>query len=113
MDSLQWRKRYWIDYRPGATVKFVALVAVPPVVVTTMALVCAVSGTRTSSQALLRMRNEAFTPSMVTPLVKSSPEPLMVTIVRSGPLAGEKPLIVGPPEAREARRYDSACADNH
>jgi hypothetical protein len=36
---------------------------------------------------------------MVTPLGKSSPEPLTVTIVRSGPLAGENPVIV-----REAQR---------
>jgi hypothetical protein len=42
------------------------------------------------------MRKEELTPPTVTLVVKSSPEPLMVTIVRKGPLVGANPLMVGP-----------------
>jgi hypothetical protein len=82
---------------PGATVKSVALVAAPPTeVVMAMGPLGAASGTSTSIQDEVWTRQRALTPPMVTPLVKSRPEPWTAITVRAGPLLGEKSVIVSP-----------------
>jgi hypothetical protein len=52
---------------PGVTVKFVALVAMPPIAVTTIGPLGAESGTRAWSVPPFTMRKEALTPPTVTP----------------------------------------------
>ena len=82
---------------PGVTVKFVALVAPPPIdAVMAMGPLGAVSGTSTSIQEVEWTRQRALTPPTVTPLVKRRLEPWTAISVRPGPLLGEKSVIVAP-----------------
>jgi hypothetical protein len=82
---------------PGAevTVKLVALVAVPPGVVTLIFPVVAPAGTVAVIRESEATLNVAATFLNLTELAPLKPVPLIVTLVPTGPLVGEKLLMVG------------------
>src|SRR6266511_1225770 len=79
----------------AVTVKFVALVAVPPSVVTAIFPVVAPVGTVAVILTLELMMKAALTPLNVTEVAPVKFVPLMVTVVPTGPDAGENDVMVG------------------
>jgi hypothetical protein len=79
----------------AVTMKPLALVAVPPGVVTPISPLVAPLGTVAVICEALLTTKPAGVPSNVTDVAPVKFEPLIVTLVPTGPLAGEKPLIVG------------------
>src|SRR5213595_831347 len=77
------------------TVKLVELVAVPPGVVTLIAPVVAPLGTAVVICVSVATVKVAAVPLNVTLLAPVKPEPLIVTLVPTGPLVGAKELITG------------------
>ena len=78
------------------TVKLVALVPVPPGVVTAMGPVTAPVGTSAStSVSFLTWKLVAATPPKVTFVVPVKLLPVIVTAVPTGPLVGLKPVMEG------------------
>lgn len=81
---------------PAVTVKLVALVALPPSVVTVILPVSAPVGTSALTWVSFTTKvNVADFPSNVTLVVCSKPVPVMVTKVPTCPLAGVKLVMVG------------------
>lgn len=79
----------------GMTVKLVALVALPPAVVTATAPVVAPPGTVAVICVGLTTLKDAGVPLNVTELAPSKAEPVRVTEVPTGPEAGRIPEMVG------------------
>src|SRR5439155_1137048 len=79
----------------AVTVKLVALVAVPPGVVTLIAPLVAPLGTVAVISVSELTVKAAATPLKATAVAPVKWEPLIVTPVPTGPLAGLKELIVG------------------
>ena len=80
----------------GITVKSVALVAIPPAVSTWMGPVVAPVGTDVVIWlSLITVNDGWFVPLKRTAVAPVNPVPVTVTAVPSGPLVGEKPVIVG------------------
>jgi hypothetical protein len=77
------------------TLKAVALVAVPPGVLTAMAPVVAPAGTVAVICVALALKAVAFTPLNATTVAADRLLPLIVTDVPTRPLTGEKPVIEG------------------
>ena len=77
------------------TVKLLVLVAVPPAVVTLTGPVVAVAGTIAWIDASERTLKVALVPLKVTAVAPVRFEPLMVTVLPAGPLAGVKLEIAG------------------
>ena len=82
----------------GATVKLVALVAVPPGVVTLIGPVVAFAGTAAVICVLLLTMNVAASPLNLTAVAPVKEAPVIVTLVPGAPLAGENELTVGATE---------------
>jgi len=78
----------------GVTVKFAAVVMEPPDVVTVIGPVVAAFGTVVTIDVAVLLLITAAVPLKET-AGAANPVPLMVTLVPAGPLAGEKPEIVG------------------
>jgi hypothetical protein len=77
------------------TVKLLALVAVPPGVVTLIGPVVAPAGTVAWIAVAEFVAKPALTPLKVTAVTPVKFVPLIATIVPTGPLVGVKPVIVG------------------
>ena len=77
------------------TMKLLALVAVPAGVVTLTDPLAAPAGTNAWIAMSDRTVNVALTPLNVTEVAPVRPEPLIVTLVPTAPLAGAKLAIVG------------------
>ena len=85
-----------VGVRSTVTVKLVALVAVPPGAVTTIAPVVAPIGTVNMAEvALITIKLVTATPLRVAPIAPVKFVPIMVTVVPTGPLAGAKLVMVG------------------
>ena len=84
--------------RDGAvvTVKSVALVAVPPGVVTVILPVVAPDGTVAVTDVAVLVVNVAVTPLNLTAVTPVRFVPVIVTLVPTGPLVGVNDVIVGP-----------------
>ena len=81
----------------AVTVKLLALVAVPPGVVTLICPVVAPLGTIARTWVSESSVKKAAVPVKATPVVPVKWLPLIVTVVPTGPLVGLKELIVGGP----------------
>src|SRR5256885_17097694 len=80
-----------------STVKLLALVAVPPEVVTLSGPVVAPAGTIAWITVVdVTVKVAALVPLKLTAVRLVKLVPLMVTVAPTGPLAGVKPVIVGP-----------------
>ena len=82
---------------PVVTVKSVALVAVPPGVVTVILPVVAPVGTVAVTDVAVLVVNVAVTPLNLTAVTPVRFVPVMVTLVPTLPLVGENDVIVGTP----------------
>jgi hypothetical protein len=82
----------------GATVKLVALVAVPPGVVTLIGPVVAFAGTAAVICVLLLTMNVAASPLNLTAVAPVKVAPVIVTLVPGAPLDGENESTVGATE---------------
>ena len=80
----------------GVTLKSVALVAVPPAVVTLILPVTAFSGTSADIDVTLLTVNTVSTPLNVTDVVPPRFKPVMVISEPTGAAVGAKELITGP-----------------
>src|SRR2546426_12302361 len=79
----------------GMTVKLLALIAVPPDVVTLIGPVVAPLGRVVAIEVNEFTVKLAATPLMVTDVTPVKFVPVIVTLVPTGPLVGEKLVIVG------------------
>ena len=80
----------------GVTLNIVALLALPPGVVTAIFPVLApVGAVAVAFVAELTVKVGAFTPPKVTFVAPVKPDPVIVTCVPTGPLVGMKLLITG------------------
>ena len=79
----------------AVTTKPLALVAVPPGVVTRIRPVVAPAGTSARIEVAESTMKPALTALKVTAVTPTKPVPLIVTIVPTGPLAGVKPVMLG------------------
>jgi hypothetical protein len=79
------------------TVKSVGLVAVPPGVTTVILPVVAPDGTVAVTPVAVLGENDAVTPLNLTAVAPRRLVPVIATLVPTGPLVGEKEVIVGPP----------------
>ena len=77
------------------TVKLVALVAVPPGLVTLIGPVVAPAGTAALTDVAERTEKLALAPLNRTALAWAKFNPLMVTLVPAGPLVGKNPVMAG------------------
>jgi hypothetical protein len=78
----------------GIIVKLAALVAVPPGLVMLIGPVVAPVGTLALSEVALRIVKLASVPLNFTALTRAKLTPLMITLVPTSPLVGEKPVMV-------------------
>ena len=84
--------------------KSVALVAVPPGVVTVILPVVAPDGTVAVTDVAVLVVNVAVTPLNLTAVTPVRFVPVIVTLVPTGPLVGVNDVIVGPADHGEVGR---------